>query len=157
MMPIPPSPKKLFPSFEIRKNGTVTVSLSDLQKLFPSLQITPDKKTVELSIEDVRKLLGVALSGVKIDESWYLSLVPELRRDLQKGHFKTLLDHYILHGYLEGRLPERPIVNERFYLQQNPDIAAAIRAGRIKSGFDHFVRDGYLEGRTSSPDTEIQE
>jgi hypothetical protein len=157
-MAIPPSPKRLFPSFNLGEGGTATVSISDIKKMFPSFEIDPGKKssssasgTLELSIDDLRKILDVVLAGVRVDEAWYLSQVPELRRDLQSGKFKSALDHYLLHGYLEGRLPERPIVHEKFYLQENPDIAAAVKSGKIKSAFDHFLRNGYAEGRRPVP------
>ncbi len=106
---------------------------------------------VKLSISDVSKILRIALAQVQIDETWYLGEVPDLRRDIQKGSFKSVADHYLTHGYLEGRLPERPTVDEKFYLQNNPDVAAGIKAGQVKSGYDHFVKNGYAEGRAAVP------
>jgi hypothetical protein len=156
MMPIPPSVKMIAPS--LQKNGeAVTLSLKDLKALLPSLEIIVRNSsplsngTVKMSMVDVRKILRVVLAGVRVDEEWYLGQVPELREDLQKGKFASVTEHYFAHGYLEGRLPERPQFDETHYLQSFPDVAAAIKAGRIKSGFDHFVRDGYCEGRPPTP------
>lgn len=151
-MAIPPSLKTLVPSL-VRSGDSVTFSLADLKALLPSIEIdtlTSGRAftgTVKMAVGDFRKILRAALFGVEVEEGWYLGQVVGLRQDIQKGKFASAAEHYALHGYLEGRLPERPVVDEKFYLQQYPDVAAAIKSGSVKSGFDHFVRDGYPEGR----------
>lgn len=156
-MTIPRSIKTILPSLKLANNEPVTLKLSDLKELLPSLQINitdkddPFNGSLGISIDDLRKVLFVALGSVEIDESWYLGQVPGLRRDIQEGKIGSASEHYALHGYLEGRLPKRPEVDEAFYSQQYPDVAASIKAGKIRSGFDHFLRDGYSEGRMSVP------
>jgi hypothetical protein len=156
-MSIPPSVKKIAPSLQIKNGETMTLSLADLKGIFPSLEINlhnssvPSDGTVKMSITDLRKILRVALAGTHVDEAWYLGQVPGLRKDIQKGEFESASEHYVMHGYLEGLLPERPIVDEKFYLQHYPDIAAAIKSGTVISGYEHFVRDGYSEGRMMAP------
>lgn len=154
-MPIPPSLKKIVPSLKIQDGKSATLSLTDLKAILPSLEIDvqgsrlPSGVFIKIDIEDLRKIFRVALSNVEVDEAWYLGQVPGLRQDIQNGKFKSPAEHYLMHGYLEGRLPERPLVDETFYLEQYPDIEAAVKSGTVKSGFDHFVKDGYLEGRIS--------
>lgn len=154
---IPPSIKKLVPSLKIangKKAGqeTATIDLGDLKKLFPTLEVSVDSEdplrgSATMSVDDLRKILGVALADVEVDAAWYVTQVPNLRQALQRGNFKSVEDHYVKHGYLEARLPVRPIVDEKFYLKNNPDVASGIQSGDIKSGFDHYVRNGYAEGR----------
>ena len=152
-MPIPPSLKKIVPSLKINDGKSATLSLADIKALLPSLEIdiqgarVPSGATITIDVEDLRKIFRVALSGVTVDEAWYLGQVPGLRQDIQNGKFESPGEHYLMHGYLEGRLPERPIVDETFYLEQYPDIAAAVNDGALNSGFEHFVKDGYAEGR----------
>ena len=159
-MSVPPSLKIIVPSLKIIDGDTVTVNIAELKKLLPSLEIdNPDGKTalsgtLKLSIGDFRKLLRVSLSGVPVDEAWYLSHVSGLRQDIQKGKFESATEHYIMHGYVEGRLPERPVVDEKFYLQQYTDVAMAVKSGTLASAFDHFVKDGYAEGRLAVPPAE---
>ena len=154
-MSIPPSLKKIAPSLKIKDGETATLSLTDLKAVLPSIEIdiqgsqAPSGTTIKISVEDLRKIFRIALSNVTVDEAWYLGQVSGLRQDIQNGKFKSPAEHYVMHGYLEGRLPERPIVDEKFYLEQYPDIAAAVKSGTLKSGFDHFVKDGYVEGRMS--------
>lgn len=151
-MSFPPSLKSIVPSLKIEKEK-VTLSLGDLKALLPSLRFDsqvvddPFNGNIEISIKDLRNILGVALAGIEVDDEWYLSQVDGLRMAIQREKFKSAAEHYVLHGYLEGRLPKRPVVDERFYLKQNPDVAAAVKAGKLKSGFDHFVSSGYSEGR----------
>lgn len=156
-MAIPPSIKKTLPSLQIKTDETAVLDLADLKTLLPSLEISVGGRDlsieglIKLSLPDLRKVLAVALSGIEVDETWYLSIVPELEKDIPKGKFSSVADHYYKHGYLEGRLPEKPTVDEKFYLQAYPDVAVAIKAGRVRNAYEHFVRDGYAEGRQSSP------
>ena len=150
-MGIPTALKKLVPSFQVLANGTVTISFADLKALFPSLVIPGTNPGVEanlkMSLADLRKILPVLLTNVHVDESWYFAQVPGLRSDIAQGKFKSAAEHYYQHGYLEGRLPEKPIVDEKLYLKENEDVAEAVKTGKFKSGYEHFVADGYREGR----------
>jgi len=162
-MSAPPSIRKIAPSLKIRDANKVTLNLADLTAVLSSLEISvqgsvvPPSATIKMSIEDLRKIFRVVLSNVSVDEAWYVEQVFGLRGDIEKGSFGSATEHYRMHGYLEGRLPERPVVDENFYLQQYPDVAAAIRAGRVTSALDHYVRDGYAEGRWASADAKAKE
>lgn len=58
------------------------------------------------------------------------------------------LQHFWVHGALEGRLPD--LFDENFYLQANPDVAAAVAAQSVSSGWEHFRYHGAREGRIGS-------
>ena len=160
-MLIPPSLKRLVPSLMLNEGETAALTLDDLRTILPSVAIevagtpVPGNAMLTISIDDLRKICRVALANVEVDEAWYMSHVDGLRGDVQNGKFESATEHYLVHGYIEGRLPGRPRVDERFYLSRNPDVAAAIKAGRVKSAFDHFVQDGYAEGRWATADDEL--
>jgi hypothetical protein len=158
-MAIPPCIKTLLPSLKIVDAGSdsiAVVNVLDIKNLLPSIEIIldgdrePIEAQFEMSLEDLRKVLRLGLSGIYVDESWYVTQVSGLRQDIQRGKFASIAEHYYVHGYIEGKLPERPIVDEGYYLISYPDVAAAIKAGRHRSAFDHFVSDGYAEGRMAS-------
>jgi glycosyltransferase involved in cell wall biosynthesis len=85
--------------------------------------------------------------GPTFDAEWYLSTYPDVRAEVESGNIQSALDHYRTHGYVEKRLPSKPVVDEIWYLQMYPDVAQKIREGCEVSGYDHFVKYGYREGR----------
>ena len=151
-----PSVRSILPSLHI-KEGTVTLSVTDVRNNLPSLKIDSDSRdvtngvVVTMSVEDLRKVLRVALATVHLDEKWYVAQVPGLAEALQNGDFESAADHYQNHGFLEGRPPEKPSVDEDYYIKTYPDVAQAIKAGKLKSGYEHFVTTGYAEGRSPTP------
>ena len=91
-----------------------------------------------------------------VDEEWYLSCYPDVRKAIADGKMKSAADHYRAHGRRESRLPTRPVVDEAWYLLRYPDVRRAIENGSVTSAFDHFVRFGYSEGRLSQhPSTKM--
>jgi hypothetical protein len=162
-MPIPPSIRGLLPSLSIVDDKEAIIELADLKALLPSLGLVIRGKdtavdgTLRMSLDDLRKILRVALASVDIEESWYFSRVPELRADIRRGKFTSAFEHYYTHGYLEGRLPEEPKVDEPFYLRENRDVAKAVAEGKFKNALEHFVQDGYAEGRRPTlADTQVR-
>jgi hypothetical protein len=152
--PIPPSLKSILPSLS-KNEKSASIRLAELKWHLPSVQLTINGEAVadgeiRISLDDLRKLLRVALSGVSVDEQWYTAQDPAVGRAVQNGKFRSATEHYILHGYLEGRLPSKPFLDERAYLQNNPDVAQAVKTGKIKSALDHYIRSGYIEGRSST-------
>jgi hypothetical protein len=157
-MAVPPPPlKKIVPSLQIKDGETATFSLADLKAQLPSLSIEipsgkdPIDGTMKLSIGDLRKILRVALAGVKVDEKWYLTQVPLLAEDIRKRKFSSAAEHYYAHGYMEGRVPEKPQIDEKYYLQTNADVAAAVKSGKVKGALEHYLQNGYAEGRNLTP------
>ncbi|PTQ09115.1 hypothetical protein CLG96_14765 [Sphingomonas oleivorans] len=56
------------------------------------------------------------------------------------------LEHYVRHGWREGRNPHVLFAND-WYLEQNPDVLAS---GRINP-LDHYLQFGWREGRWPNP------
>jgi GT2 family glycosyltransferase/ubiquinone/menaquinone biosynthesis C-methylase UbiE len=56
------------------------------------------------------------------------------------------LEHYVRHGWREGRNPH-PLFANDWYLEQNPDVLAS---GRVNP-LDHYLQFGWHEGRWPNP------
>jgi hypothetical protein len=102
---------------------------------------------VSLSYEDFVNILRMMISGIEIDEAWYLREYEDIARAVQSGRVASAKRHFVNDGYFEGRRPFPMPVDEQYYLAQNPDVAESIRKGVVGSGAQHFAEDGYREGR----------
>ena len=155
-MDLPPNVKSILPSLKVEDDRIATLAIADVKRQLPSLQISSGREgvadgAITLSIEDLRKLLRIALAGVEVDEKWYLTQVAALGKAIEDGAFGSPSEHYRVHGYLEGRLPKKPTVDEEYYLQTYPDVAQAIRSGKLKSAYEHYIGCGNAEGRNPTP------
>ena len=124
-----------------------------IKRLMPSLDIaggTPES-TATCSLDDLRRLLALALAEVNVDEVWYLAQYPDVREGVESGRSGSATDHFLNSGYLEGRLPEDPAVDEEWYKAANADVAAAIRQGKYRNAKAHYIESGYAEGRQPQP------
>jgi hypothetical protein len=97
--------------------------------------------------EDFLGALRLLLAGANVDDDWYLAQNPDIAQAIEAGTTKSAKQHFVAHGYFEGRLPFPIFVDERWYLQQNPDVAENVRKGIAESAQRHFELDGYQEGR----------
>ncbi len=102
---------------------------------------------VNVSYDDFVKLLKLMISGIDVDESWYLTAYEDIALAIREGSIASAKQHFVGDGYFEGRLPFPIQVDERWYLEQNPDVAEGVRRGTIASAQAHFDGDGYREGR----------
>lgn len=102
---------------------------------------------VSVSYEEFIRILKTMLSGIEVDETWYLQTYDDIARATHEGAVKSVKQHFIDDGYFEGRMPFPIDVDEQWYLQQNPDVAESVRHGMIESAQAHFQDDGYREGR----------
>jgi FkbM family methyltransferase len=96
----------------------------------------------------------------------YLEAYPDVADAVRGEPALSAIDHYIRHGYREGRRctlavqlsPNRGTFQELLqrefdglaYLKTNPDVAEAVRRQEIQSALDHYIRHGCKEGRTAS-------
>jgi hypothetical protein len=112
-----------------------------------TLSWPPTSDQVHIDGDLLRSLLRLALEHVRVDESYYLRMYPDVVEALDKRLFMSPHHHYVTFGYFEDRLPYRIEVDEDFYFLSNPDIKAAVEAGLIPSAQAHFERHGYKEGR----------
>ncbi len=70
---------------------------------------------------------------------------------IRNGTIRSAREHYIDHGYFEGRMPYRIEVDEAWYLATHADVAETLRSGEYASGQAHFDGPGYPEGREPYP------
>ena len=96
---------------------------------------------------------GVAADGIvppgsfsMFDESFYLSIYPDVAAAVAAGGFSSGFDHFQQFGLQEGRISST-LWNEGAYLATNPDVAAAVAGGAFGSGLHHFALHGQLENR----------
>jgi hypothetical protein len=106
-----------------------------------------DGQRVRVSYEGFLEILRKLISGIAVDEIWYLRTYEDIAAAVRSGEASSAKEHFLANGYLEGRLPFAMPVDEHWYLTQNPDVAEGILRGDITSAQDHFDKNGYQEGR----------
>ena len=102
---------------------------------------------VNVSYDDFMKILRMMISGIEVDEEWYLKQYEDIALAVSNGSIASAKQHFMDDGYFEGRLPFAMPVHEQWYVAQYPDVAESIRRGVVASGGQHFAEDGYPEGR----------
>lgn len=102
---------------------------------------------VSLSYDDFIKIMRMMVSGVEVDEAWYLREHEDIAHAVAGGSVELAKRHFLDDGYFEGRLPFPMAVDERWYLEHYPDVAESVRKGVVTSAEQHFAEDGYREGR----------
>ena len=102
---------------------------------------------VSLSYDDFIKIMRMMISGIEVDETWYLQEHEDIAQAIARGEVASAKQHFVDDGYFEGRLPFAMPVDERWYLEHNPDVADSVRRGVVGNGQQHFTEDGYREGR----------
>ena len=124
-----------------------------IRQLMPSLQVSGWTATSEVTftLEDLRRLVALALARIEVDEAWYLRQYPDVQEGIDRGEAQSATDHYRNTGFLEGRLPAEPVIDEDWYRAVNADVAAAVRSGLYPDGKQHFIEAGYVEGRLGQP------
>ncbi|MEA2727436.1 MAG: hypothetical protein QOF70_1911 [Acetobacteraceae bacterium] len=105
------------------------------------------KTRVDLTYEDFQTMIRTLLTVVEVDEGFYLASNPDVADGIRDGGIRSGREHFVDHGYFEGRQPYRLEVDEDWYLATNTDIAETVRLGQYASGQDHFDGPGYPEGR----------
>ena len=114
-----------------------------------SVEITTVKGELRINVsyDNFINILRLLISGIQVDEEWYLSEYPDIAQAVKEGLITSARQHFIDDGYFEGRLPFPMAVDERWYLEQHPDVAEGVRKGVLASAQQHFAEDGYREGR----------
>ena len=102
---------------------------------------------VSLSYDDFVKILRLMISGIEVNEEWYLKEHQDIAQAIANGTVASAKQHFVDDGYFEGRRPFPMPVDERWYLEHNADVAESVRKGVVSGGEQHFVEDGYREGR----------
>ncbi len=102
---------------------------------------------ISISYNEFINIVKKLLIGVVVEEEWYMTRYPDIADAIRAGAMRSARDHFVEHGYIEGRLPGPIVVDEQWYLEQNPDVAAAGRRGEEAAAHSHFERMGHREGR----------
>ena len=102
---------------------------------------------VSLSYDDFVRILRLMISGIEVNEEWYLTEYQDIAQAIREGKVGSARQHFIDDGYFRGTATLPDAVDERWYLEQYPDVAESVRKGVVGSGEQHFVEDGYREGR----------
>ena len=123
----------------------------DLMRRMVEVSTVRGELRVSLSYDDFVKILRMMISGIEVDEKWYLATHEDIAKAVACGAVASAKRHFIDDGYFEGRLPFPMFVQERWYLEQYPDVAESVRKGVVASGQQHFEEDGYREGRLPFP------
>jgi hypothetical protein len=77
------------------------------------------------------------------DENDYLEFNPDVAASIQRGEFKSGLEHFKLHGLKEGRFPGFKGFDAEIYLNKNPDLIKLIVGNREEFARRHFRIIGF--------------
>jgi hypothetical protein len=109
------------------------------------------KTRVDMTYEDAQKLIRHLLSAIEVDEAFYLARNADVAEGIRRGTIRSAQEHFVDHGYFEGRMPYPIEVDEQWYLTTHADVAETLRTGAYTSGQEHFDGPGYPEGREPYP------
>jgi hypothetical protein len=123
----------------------------DLMRRMVEVSTVRGELRVSMSYDDFIKILRMMITGIEIDENWYLATHEDIARAIAGGSVASARQHFVDDGFFEGRLPFPMPVDERWYLEQYPDVADSVRKGIVGSAQQHFAEDGYREGRLPFP------
>jgi len=120
-----------------------------IEKAIEAIESIDKIESIE-SIEEIDRNFSVsAING--FDEQSYLEVNSDVKEAVEKGWFKSGLEHLEKFGLEEIRKgdrkfhPEYEPFNEEKYLELFPDIKEAVEKGEFKSAFEHFCLFGYKE------------
>lgn len=123
----------------------------EILKSMMNLTTLRGKTRVDMTYDDVQQMIRTLLVAIDVDEAFYLERNPDVAEGIRHGTIRSAREHFVDHGYFEGRLPYRITVDEAWYLGTHVDVADTVRRGEYASGQDHFDGPGYPEGREPFP------
>jgi hypothetical protein len=134
---------------EHRRIGAIVHYVAPFEAVRDYLTVSqsPHQEAVNGSHENFLGAIRLLLAGIDVDEDWYLAKYPDILQAIASGATESAKQHFVEHGYFEGRLPFPIAVDEEWYLSQNLDVCENVRKGVVESGQRHFEMDGYREGR----------
>lgn len=106
-----------------------------------------DGNNIQISLDDLRKLVRLALVNVHFDEKFYCEQYPDVAEGIKSGAISSGREHFVASGYIEGRIPFKPVFEEKWYLESYKDIAEVVAKGKIPNGKTHYETQGIHEGR----------
>jgi len=128
----------------------------DMIKRNLNLEATRGTVRVNVTYDDFLSIMRRLLAVASVDEAWYRATYPDVAQAVAKGVYKSAKEHFVLHGYFEGRFPYDMAVDEAWYLRAYPDVAEGVERGDLLSATHHFKSNGYREGRLpADPEADI--
>lgn len=106
---------------------------------------------VEMTYDELQTLIRTLLAPVPVDEAFYLARNRDVAEGIARGTIRSAREHFVNHGYFEGRQPYPMTVDEDWYLRDNADVAQTVLRGEYASAQAHFDGPGYPEGRRPFP------
>lgn len=119
----------------------------DVVKKLVDISTSKGQLMATASYDSLMTMIKLLLSGVEVDEDWYVKQYPDVAQAMAEGKITSPRQHFIDNGYFEGRLPCVIRVDEKWYQREYPDVGESIKKGVESSAQHHFDRDGYREGR----------
>jgi hypothetical protein len=109
------------------------------------------KTRVDMTYEDLQKIIRILISAVEVDEAFYLSRNPDVADGIRKGGIRSAREHFVDHGYFEGRLPYQ-IEVDRDMVPGNAHgpCGVACRWG-VRDSTGAFRRPGLFRGAGALP------
>jgi hypothetical protein len=120
-------------------------------KAMVNLTSARGRTRVDMTYEEFQQMIRTLLSVIEVDEAFYLARNPDVADGIRTGGIRSAQEHFMDHGYFEGRQPYRIEVDEKWYLETHSDVQETLRSGEYASGQDHFDGPGYPEGRAPFP------
>ena len=108
------------------------------------------KSKVAIDAKLVKALLRTIVECAPFSEQFYLETYPDIAEAYAAGGIADLKQHYVEHGYFEGRIGAPVDVDEEYYANHNEDVVAAMTRGNLESITQHYQQSGYAEGRIPS-------
>ncbi len=97
----------------------------------------------------IDRLLDVLARSIPVDQDFYFSKHPDIGQAWEAGEIPSAAQHFVEHGFYEGRIPSSVLIDEEDYLRRYPDIVDGLKAGNIESASEHWIRFGRFEGRVA--------
>jgi hypothetical protein len=109
------------------------------------------KTRVDMTYEDLQQMIRTLLTVIEVDEAFYLARNPDVADGIRLGSIRSAREHFVDHGYFEGRLPYRIDVDETWYAENHVDLADTLGGEEYATAQAHFDGPGYSEGREPYP------
>ena len=88
------------------------------------------------------------------DPDWYLTQYPEVQREIDSGHWRCALHHFLCNPEPQ-RFQALEWFSEEFYAATYPDTRDAVASGCFRNSYEHFVKHGAAERRKPHPDIDL--
>jgi hypothetical protein len=98
-------------------------------------QSTVDSERLNLSYDDFIDVVRRLVTPTPVDEAWYCAAYPGVAAAVERGVFASATDHFIQHGYFDGKLPYESAAVGRRDLPHYSGIKASIAISPARGGF----------------------